>query len=167
MGPKTDKVIEENMEDCVTRVLKDALQEQAMLEGIANISVIVVSELRATLDKNTEVIKQLEQSLKGRQNSKTGSTCSGKNRRPRAVPKASVSANFWCAQGKRRGHRQDSYRYSEKKNGVELKLEDIDRSHMVGRRIEGDTRPVIVKFVSYRKRSQVFRNNVGQFYDDP
>ncbi|KAJ4430738.1 hypothetical protein ANN_19329 [Periplaneta americana] len=41
--------------------------------------------------------------------------------------------------------------------GVELKVEDIDRCHRVGRMTsDGRLRPIIVKFCSYRKRSEVF-----------
>jgi len=43
-----------------------------------------------------------------------------------------------------------------KKIGVQLDLTDIDRSHRVGRKVDGRTRPIIVKFVSYRKRREVF-----------
>ncbi|KAJ4447843.1 hypothetical protein ANN_09851 [Periplaneta americana] len=43
--------------------------------------------------------------------------------------------------------------------GVELKVEDIDRSHRVGRTTrDGRPRTIIVKFCSYRKRSEVFFN---------
>lgn len=40
---------------------------------------------------------------------------------------------------------------------VDLSYADIDRSHRVGRKIEGRERPIIVKFTSYRKRAEVFR----------
>lgn len=43
-----------------------------------------------------------------------------------------------------------------KKIGVQLDLSDIDRSHRVGRKTNGGTRPIIVKFTSYRKRREMF-----------
>ena len=48
------------------------------------------------------------------------------------------------------------------KIGVELNIHDIDRSHRVRRSDTGRPRPIIVKFVSYRKRSEVFRSKLNQ-----
>ena len=45
-----------------------------------------------------------------------------------------------------------------KKISVDLSLNDIDRSHRVGRKFAGKNRPIIVKFVSYRKRREVFQS---------
>ncbi|KAJ4435128.1 hypothetical protein ANN_23704 [Periplaneta americana] len=74
MGPKKDKVIEENMKDCVRRVMKDALQDQAILEGIANI-ISDKGDVRKEHggDKAVRTVAQ----KKGRQNSKIGSAYSG------------------------------------------------------------------------------------------
>lgn len=44
------------------------------------------------------------------------------------------------------------------KISVNLSLQDIDRSHRVGRQVTGKNRPIIVKFVSYRKRNEMFRS---------
>ena len=41
---------------------------------------------------------------------------------------------------------------------MDLSVEEIDRSHRVGRLVNDRPRPIIVKFISYRKRSEVFRN---------
>jgi len=43
-----------------------------------------------------------------------------------------------------------------KKIGVDLTVADIDRSHRVGPKRDGKKRPIIVKFVSYRKRREMF-----------
>lgn len=51
-----------------------------------------------------------------------------------------------------------------KKLNVQVSLNDIQRSHRVGRRPDSDNldsarhRPIIVKFVSYRLRAEIFRN---------
>lgn len=42
------------------------------------------------------------------------------------------------------------------KIGVKIAPEDIDRSHRVGVKSPGKKRPIIVKFVSYKKRNEVF-----------
>ncbi|KAJ4427147.1 hypothetical protein ANN_24763 [Periplaneta americana] len=46
-----------------------------------------------------------------------------------------------------------------KRIGVDVNVMDIDRSHRIGRRDVGNDRPrpIIVKFVSYRKRSEVLK----------
>jgi hypothetical protein len=40
---------------------------------------------------------------------------------------------------------------------TKVTMDDIDRCHRVGRASEGRPRAIIVKFVSYRKRAEVFR----------
>ena len=40
--------------------------------------------------------------------------------------------------------------------GINLEISDIDRSHRVGPKAAGKKRPIIVKFVSYRKRREIF-----------
>ena len=49
------------------------------------------------------------------------------------------------------------YRHCEKV-GVNVDVSDIDRSHRVGRKETGKPRPNIVKFVSYRERSELFQS---------
>ena len=39
---------------------------------------------------------------------------------------------------------------------VNVSPEDLDRSHRIGRRIAGKSRPIIVKFKTYNKRKEVF-----------
>ena len=45
-----------------------------------------------------------------------------------------------------------------KKISVNLDVADIDSCHRNGEREAGKPRPIIVKFVSYRKRNEMFRN---------
>lgn len=45
--------------------------------------------------------------------------------------------------------------------GVELSINEIDRSHRVGGRIAHKTRAIIVKFTSYRSRNKVYRARAG------
>ncbi|XP_033123850.1 uncharacterized protein LOC117122406 [Anneissia japonica] len=44
--------------------------------------------------------------------------------------------------------------------GVDLTLDDIERSHRVGRKFDNSTkpRPIIVKFCSYRKRNDIIKS---------
>ena len=45
-----------------------------------------------------------------------------------------------------------------KKIKAKVKLEDIDRAHRVGKYQEGSSRPMIVKFTSYRGKMEVIRH---------
>ena len=45
--------------------------------------------------------------------------------------------------------------------GAELNMDDIDRSHRVGRPIAGKPRPILVKFVSYRPRQNLFQAGIN------
>ena len=45
-----------------------------------------------------------------------------------------------------------------RKIGVDLSIEDINRSHRIGVKNNDRPRPIIIKFVSYRKRSEVFHS---------
>uniref|UniRef100_A0A1Y1KYD8 Zinc finger DNA binding protein n=1 Tax=Photinus pyralis TaxID=7054 RepID=A0A1Y1KYD8_PHOPY len=46
----------------------------------------------------------------------------------------------------------------KEKLNVTVYPEDIDRSHRVGREISNSTRPILVKFIAYYKKSEVFNN---------
>ena len=45
-----------------------------------------------------------------------------------------------------------------KRIGVNVEVSDIDRSHRIGKKDVGKPRPIIIKFLSYRKRNEMFRN---------
>lgn len=40
---------------------------------------------------------------------------------------------------------------------VDLQPSDIDRSHRVGKKVDGKQRPILVKFTSYRSRNMIYR----------
>ena len=44
------------------------------------------------------------------------------------------------------------------KTGVGLSVEDINRTHRIGRQDDDRPRPVIVKFITYRNCSELFRS---------
>ena len=47
---------------------------------------------------------------------------------------------------------------AQEKLGVSLSPDDIDRSHRIGKPRRGKPRAIIVKFSSYKKRMEIFKN---------
>lgn len=150
---------EESIEDCVKRVFEESWRDPTILAGLANlIKDSIVSELKSALARNTEVIEKLEASLRE------------KDERIASLERKLEDKQDALEQYQRRqslrifgipeNNNEDTDQIAIEvaaKVGVNLVVSDIDRSHRVGR--QGDRpRPVIVKFVSYRKRREVFTN---------
>lgn len=163
MSPKNRRTQEVNIEECVKRVVQEAWHDPAMLESLANlikdsVCSVMVSELKAALAKNTEVIEKLETSLK----EKDERICKLEARLEEKQDSLEQYQRRQCLRifGVPEEEREDTDKIAMEvaaKIGVTLEERDIDRSHRVGRRGERP-RPVIVKFVSYRKRREVFIN---------
>lgn len=160
MSPRRNTRQEENMEEIVKRCLQDALQDSSMLGRIANLVTeavtAAVAELSAALKKNNEIIEGLKTAL---------------NDRDKKIERLEEHIDDLEQYQRRQCIRIFGMTEEENENtdeiaievaekvGVKVELTDIDRSHRVGRGQEnGRPRPIIVKFVSYRKRSEVFRN---------
>ncbi|KAJ4448673.1 hypothetical protein ANN_00063 [Periplaneta americana] len=151
----------EEIEATVQRVVKetflDMMQESGALQTLANlIKDAVVSELQRSIDFNSEVIQDLKQTIEQRDR-KIGEL-------ERKVDDLEQYQRRQCVRifgiEEEVGENTDKLVVELATNiGVELKVEDIDRSHRVGRTTsDGRPRPIIVKFCSYRKRSEVFFN---------
>lgn len=141
------------MEETVKRVLKEALQDTSMLQVFATmLKDQVMAELQHTIAENTAVIANLKNTLEEKEKSL----------------EALQSKVDDLEQYQRRqclrifGVEEESGEDTDvkaievaKKIGVELAVSDIDRSHRVGAKSDRP-RAIILKFVSYRKRSEVF-----------
>lgn len=161
MAPKKNQGYERNVEECVKRVLQESLQEPAILNSLATlIKDVVVAELKSALDKNSEVIQKLEYALQERDRKivELEKQLSSKQDDLEQYQRRQCLRIFGVPED--RGEDTDVIAIDvAKKIGVDLTIEDIDRSHRVGKVSDGDKiRPVIVKFVSYRKRCEMFRN---------
>lgn len=162
MSPRGPKI--EEIESTVQRVVKDALrdmlQDAGMVRVLADtikdaVTSAVVVELQKNLDFNKDLISDFKSALEQ------------KDRRIEELEyKLDDLEQYQRRQclrifgvGENNGEDTDVLAISvAEKVGVDLSLADIDRSHRVGRRDENRPRPIIVKFASYRKRSEVFRN---------
>lgn len=161
MGPKKcDK--SEEIEETVKRVVKEALQDTGMLQVLANliketVTNSVVTELQKTIEFNNEVISELKSALVKRDEKIEALEAK--------VDELEQYQRRQCLRifGVEEQEAEDTDKLVMevgKRIGVDVNIMDIDRSHRIGRRDVGNDRPrpIIVKFVSYRKRSEVFKN---------
>lgn len=161
MGPKKcDK--SEEIEETVKRVVKEALQDTGMLQVLANliketVTNSVVTELQKTIEFNSEVISELKSALVKRDEKIEALEAK--------VDELEQYQRRQCLRifGVEEQEAEDTDKLVMevgKRIGVDVNVMDIDRSHRIGRRDVGNDRPrpIIVKFVSYRKRSEVFKN---------
>ncbi|KAK3933313.1 RNA-directed DNA polymerase from mobile element jockey [Frankliniella fusca] len=141
---QTEKVAEMekgDLEDLISRIVQGALKPlNETLQTLTDEVVTLKSELKAKDDRiskleNLVEIKVDELEQYGRRN----------NLRIFGVPE------------KQKEDTDSIVMEVSEKIGVHLNFSDIDRSHRVGRKGSSD-RPIIVKFVSYARRSEVFGN---------
>ena len=161
MAPKKVKEYEENVEECVKRVMQESWQNPAMLNSLAAlIKDVIVAELKSALEKNTEVIKKLELALEERDKkiADLESKLTVKQDDLEQYQRRQCLRIFGVPEEREEDTDVIAINVA-KKIGVDLSIEDIDRSHRIGRSTNGEkVRPVIVKFISYRKRSEMFHN---------
>ncbi|KAJ4426129.1 hypothetical protein ANN_26938 [Periplaneta americana] len=118
----------------------------------------IVSELKAALDRNSALIEKLETALKVKD--EKISVLEVKLEEKHDCLEQYQRHQYLCILGVPESEGEDTDAIAvdvAAQIGVELEVHDIDRSHRVRRRGERP-RPVIVKFVSYRKRREVFLN---------
>ena len=156
MAPRRSK---SELSNCdIEKIVLEALQSGNVLQNITNVIkqtvASAVADLRKALDSNTEVIRELRSALEERD--RTISSLQNKIDDLEQYQRRQCLRVF----GVEEKPNEDTDRIIidvAQKIGVDLSVSDIDRSHRVGRRDTGRPRPIIVKFISYRKRSEVFR----------
>ena len=146
----------ENIQETVKRVVAEALQDTATLQVLATlIRDQVVQELKETITKNTSVIEELRTTIQHKDEQIAVLE--------RRVDDLEQYSRRQCLRifgvEEKEGEDTDKIVMEvAEKVGATVVIEDIDRSHRVGVKRNDRPRPVIVKFVSYRKRSEVFVN---------
>ncbi|PSN37253.1 hypothetical protein C0J52_17952 [Blattella germanica] len=155
------------MEETIRLVVRESLHDKSIFNSLANIikdtvAGALVAEMKATLDKkNTEVLMEMKTALEK------------KDKKIADLESKLLEKNDDLEQYHRRqclrifGVEETREEDTDKlvidvaaKIGVDLQIRDIDRCHRVGRMLEGSSRSraIIVKFVSYRQRNEVFKN---------
>lgn len=136
--------------------MKEALQDTAWLEVLTNIiRDSVVAELKATIERNSDVITELKKTLL--EKDKKISELESKIDNLEQYQRRQCVRIFGIVEEENEDTNKIAIDVAQK-IGVELNVSDIDRSHRVGRRDGDKPRPIIVKFVSYRKRWEIFSN---------
>lgn len=154
MGPKKDTAVD--IEAAVKLAVMQALQDKGMLATLAAlVKDTIVSEMRKTLEENTRVISELKDALV--EKDKTIGVLENKIDDLEQYQRRQCLRVFGVSETD--GEDTDKLAIDvAKKIGVDLSVNDIDRSHRIGRKETDRPRPVIVKFVSYRKRNELFRS---------
>lgn len=154
MGPKKDTAVD--IEAAVKLAVMQALQDKGMLATLAAlVKDTIVSEMRKTLEENTRVISELKDALV--EKDKTIGVLESKIDDLEQYQRRQCLRVFGVSETD--GEDTDKLAIDvAKKIGVDLSVNDIDRSHRIGRKETDRPRPVIVKFVSYRKRNELFRS---------
>ena len=142
----------------------EAWQDPVMLQSLANlikesVRSAIIAELKSTLEENAEVIRKLEAAVTERD--KTIVELEKKLTQRQDDLEQYQRRNCLRIFGVPEQSDEDTDKIvieTAAKIGVGLSVNDIDRSHRIGRQINDRPRPVIVKFTSYRKRSEVFRS---------
>lgn len=160
MSPRKNAKQEESMEEIVKRCLQDALQDSSMLTRIANLVTeavaTAVADFSAALKRSSEVIEGLKTALDDRD--KKIERLEGRIDDLEQYQRRQCLRIFGCTEEEGENTDDIVLKVAEKV-GANIEIGDIDRSHRVGRQqVTGRPRAIIVKFVSYRKRSEVFRS---------
>lgn len=157
MAPRKGKV--EKSEIDVQKLVLESLHNASVLQVITNIIkdtvTSAVAELHKALESNTAAVRDLKIALEERD--RTISTMQNKIDDLEQYQRRQCLRIFGVEE---KTNEDTDYVAIDvaQKIGVQLNVCDIDRSHRIGRRDTGRPRPIIVKFISYRKRSEVFRS---------
>ena len=151
-------------EENVKQAGLESWQDPAMLQSLANlikesVRSAIIAELKTTLEKNAELIRKLEAAVTERD--KKIIELENKLTQRQDDLEQYQRRNYLRILGVPEQSDEETDKIvmeTAAKIGVVLNIDDIDRSHRIGRQNNDRPRPVIVKFTSYRKRSEVFRS---------
>lgn len=136
------------------RVVKEALQDPGTLQVfVSMLRDQVVAELQKTIQDNTKVIEDLKKTLD--EKDRKIEVLENKIDDLEQYQRRQCLRIFGVKEEAGEDTDQKAIEVA-KKIGVDLSVTDIDRSHRVGVSNAERPRAIIVKFVSYRKRSEVF-----------
>lgn len=151
------------IEEAVKKALDEAVLSSRFIESIVNAVVAqvtdrVVKELEKSVQFNAELISELNNKLREKEIEiqKLKEDCNAKCDNLEQYQRRNSLRIFGVKEST--GENTDVLALSVFNSiGVDVNLNDLDRSHRVGPRTEGKNRPIIVKFTSYRVRQAVFR----------
>lgn len=152
----------DDLEESVKRVVKESLQDAATLQVLTNliresVANAILTELQKTIEENNKVISDLKATLETRD--KKIEALENKIDDLEQYQRRQCLRIFGVAEEATEDTDKIIMEVAQR-IGVDVQPQDIDRSHRVGRRDISNNRPrpIIAKFVSYRKRSEMFSN---------
>ena len=144
------------IEDTVKRVHTESLQDTSLLQVLATmLKDQIMAELQQTIAESKAAIESLRKTIEEKDNIISGLQLKldelEQYQRRQCLRLFGVEEEA--------GEDTDVKAIEiARKNGVNLSVGEIDRSHRVGVRNNDRPRPIIIKFVSYRKRDEMFRS---------
>lgn len=154
---------EQSLEATVLRVVEKFLSSETFLQNIVSaittsVTNRVTEELKTTLQFTAEAVQELQAELKARDKAlhDLRRDYDRKMDEIEQYQRRSSLRIFGVPESE-----TDTDKVAidvAKRIGVSLQVTDIDRSHRVGSPNGGKSRPIIVKFCSYKKRDEVFRS---------
>lgn len=143
------------LEETVKRVVEEALQNKSLLQVFAaTVRDLLMADLQQTIAEQTSAIEALKKVVE--EKDKALEALQNKVDDLEQYQRRQCLRVFGVAEEDGEDTDQKAILIASQL-GVDLTTADIDRSHRIGRKTD-KPRPIIVKFVSYRKRSEVFRN---------
>ena len=143
----------------VAAAVEKAMRTPEVLKSLASVLVELVGpQLKDSMNFNNELISDLRQKLEARDKevSDLKQLLQDKTDQLEMYTRRNSLRIFGITESEKEDTDELALSVA-KKISVPLDLSDIDRSHRVGRKIPGKNRPIIVKFVSYRKRREMFQ----------
>lgn len=143
----------------VAVAVEKAMQSPTLLQSLANILVeLVGKKLQESMQFNNDLVVGLKKELEEKHKEVRALKQQLQDRTDQLEMYTRRNSLRIFGLEERDGENNDQLAISvAQKISVPLSLSDIDRCHRVGPKISGRKRPLIVKFVSYRKRQEVFR----------
>lgn len=143
----------------VAAAVEKALQSPSLLQSLANILVeLVGKKLEQSMSFNTDLVVGLKKELEEKHAEVRVLRQELRDKTDQLEMYTRRNSLRIFGVEEKEGECTDELVISvAHKISVPLNLADIDRSHRVGSKSPDKTRPIIVKFVSYRKRKEVFR----------
>ena len=134
--PEILKIIVDSIIESVTKVVVERLQETL------NFNLEEVNDLRDEIARKDSEIQGLEEKLVELEQYQRRD-----NLRIFGIPEKANEDTDGVA-----------LKLFEDKLGIQLRRDDISRSHRIGPKVAGKVRPIIIKFTNYRPRNAVFRS---------
>lgn len=155
----------ENLVDIIVNQVRKTLQAPDIIASIVNaitenVTKAVIEELKSTMDFNNNLISELKLDIKKKESELLvlRKELQESTDELEQYQRRNSLRIFGISEVINEDTDQIAVDLITQKLGVQMAVSNIDRSHRVGRKVPGMTRPIIVKFTTYNKQIEVFKN---------